>query len=70
VSLPHSAPNQALVAPRSAQNLGIGRKPMKWVVVTQWVRASTAQVPPDQSLASRSGAHPRASLQGGVGSRG
>jgi hypothetical protein len=65
-----AAPNQALVAPREAQNLGIGRKPMKWVVVTQWVRASTAQVPPDQSLASRSGAHPRASLQGGVWSRG
>jgi hypothetical protein len=30
---------------------------MKLVTVTQWVRADTAQVPPDQSLASRSGAN-------------
>jgi hypothetical protein len=62
--------NNALGAPREAQNLGIGRKPMKWVVGTQWVRASMAQVPPEQSLASRSGANPRASRQGGVWSRG
>ena len=30
---------------------------MKLVVVTQWVRTYTVQVPPDQSLASRSGAN-------------
>lgn len=30
---------------------------MKRVTVTQWVRAETAQVPPDQRLASRSGAN-------------
>jgi hypothetical protein len=28
---------------------------MKLVVVTQWVRTERVQVPPDQSLASRSG---------------
>jgi hypothetical protein len=33
---------------------------MKLVVVTQWVRASMAPIPPDESLASRSGANPRA----------
>ncbi len=27
---------------------------MKWVVVTQWVRAEMAQVPSEESLASRS----------------
>jgi hypothetical protein len=42
-----TAPNNALVAPREAQNLGIGSDPMKLVVVTQWVRASTAPIPPD-----------------------
>ena len=63
-------PNNAVVAPREAQNLGIGRKPMQWVVVPQWVRASTAQVPPAHRLASRSGAHPRASRQGGYGGGG
>jgi len=40
-------PNQALVAPREARNLGIGRKLMKLVVVSQWVRVSKAQVLPD-----------------------
>src|SRR5206468_9079934 len=65
-----SKPNQAVVAPREAQNLGIGRKPLPWVVVTQWGRAATVQVPPEHSLARRAGAHPRASLQGGVWSRG
>jgi hypothetical protein len=54
-SVPSRAPNQALVAPRKARNLGSGSSPMKLVAVTQWVRAQ-AQVPPDQSLASRSGA--------------
>jgi hypothetical protein len=33
---------------------------MKWVVVTQWVRVDKAQVPPDQSLASREVTNPRA----------
>ncbi len=42
---------------------------MKRVVVTQWVRAGTAPIPPDERLASRSGANPRASPQGGVRSR-
>jgi hypothetical protein len=46
-------PNQALVAPRKARNLGIERGLMKPVTVTQGVRAS-AQVPPDQRLASES----------------
>jgi putative tryptophan/tyrosine transport system substrate-binding protein len=32
-------PNQALVAPREARNLGIERVLMKLVTVTQWVRA-------------------------------
>jgi hypothetical protein len=40
-------PNNGLLAPREARNLGIGRKPMKLVVVSQWVRARKAQVPPD-----------------------
>ena len=44
-----SPPNQALVAPREARNLGSGHKPMKLVAVTQWVRTARAQVPPDQS---------------------
>jgi len=30
-------PNQALVAPREARDLGMRRNPMKLVVVTQWV---------------------------------
>jgi hypothetical protein len=30
---------------------------MKLGTVTQWVRAETAQVPPDHSLATRSGAN-------------
>jgi len=55
-----AAPNLALVVPREARSLGIGRKPMQLVAVTQWVRARKAQVPPDQSRASRSGANPRA----------
>jgi hypothetical protein len=33
---------------------------MKWVVVTQWVGVDEAQVPPDQSLASREVTKPRA----------
>ena len=33
---------------------------MKWVTVTQWVRAGMAQVPPDQSLTSRSVVNPHA----------
>ena len=32
---------------------------MKFVVVTQWVRTFKGQVPPDQSLASRSVTNPR-----------
>ena len=32
---------------------------MKYVNVTQWVRAYEDQVPPDQSLASRSVTNPR-----------
>ena len=28
---------------------------MKLVIVTQWVRTGEVQIPPDQSLASRSG---------------
>jgi retron-type reverse transcriptase len=52
--------NLALLVPRKIRDLGIGRKPMKLVVVTQWVRVDKAQVPPDQSLASRSVANPRA----------
>jgi hypothetical protein len=51
---PHNKP---VVAPREARNLGIERGLMKLVTVTQWVRADTAQVPPDQRLATRSGAN-------------
>jgi hypothetical protein len=36
------------------ETLGVRANLMKLVAVTQWVRAQ-AQVPPDQSLASRSG---------------
>ena len=64
-----SAPNLGVLAPREARNLGIERKPMKLVVVSQWVRASMAQVPPDESLASRSVANLRASPSGAVRSR-
>ena len=32
---------------------------MKFVIVTQWVRAFKDQVPPDQRLASRSATNPR-----------
>jgi hypothetical protein len=63
-------PNHALVAPREARNLGMERKRMKWVVVSQWVRARKAPVPPDSSRANRSGATPRASPPGAVRSRG
>ena len=42
---------------------------MKLVGVSQEVRTSKVQVLPDQSLASRSGANPRASPQGAVRSR-
>ena len=45
--LSYPEPNKALVAPREARNLGIQRVLMKRVVVPQWVRADTAQVPPD-----------------------
>src|SRR5258708_4092101 len=62
-----TAPNQALVAPREARDLGIGGPSMKLVVFTPWVRAGTAPIPPDERRASRSGANPRASPQGGAG---
>ena len=52
--LPSILPDMTLVAPREARNLGIERGLMTLVVVTQWVRADTAQIPPDHSLASRS----------------
>ena len=67
---PHAAPNQALVAPREARHLGIGRKLMQLGVVSQGVRVRKAQVPPDESRAHRSGANPRASPPGAVRSRG
>jgi hypothetical protein len=38
-------PNQALVAPREARTHGMGRKPMPWVVVTQWVRTGDGSRP-------------------------
>jgi hypothetical protein len=41
----HTAPNQALVAPREARDLGMGRSPMQWVVVTQWVRTGDGASP-------------------------
>jgi hypothetical protein len=37
--------DHALVAPREARDLGIGRHPMKWVAVTQWVRAGDGASP-------------------------
>jgi hypothetical protein len=40
------APNQAVVAPREARDLGRGRRPMKWVVVPQWVRTGDGASPP------------------------
>jgi len=42
------APNHTLVAPREARNLGIGRKLMKLVVVTQWVKP--ADLPVEQPI--------------------
>ena len=43
---------------------------MKFVNVTQWVRAFKDQVPPDQSLASRSVTNPRTKPAMEVRSRG
>src|SRR5262249_44705590 len=50
-----AAPNQAVVAPREARPLGMGRQPRTWVVVTQGVRAEMAHVPSDERRASRAG---------------
>ena len=36
---------------------------MKLVIVTQWVRAVAVQVPPDESLASRSGVNSTCTAQ-------
>jgi hypothetical protein len=58
-SISHPTPNNPLVAPREAWHRGSGWKRMQWVAVPQRVRASRAPVPPDQRLASRSGAPPR-----------
>ena len=65
-----SGPHPALVAPREARNLGRESDLRKRVVVPQWGRAGTAPSPPDERLASRSVANPRASPQGGGRSRG
>jgi hypothetical protein len=46
---------------------GDWREVLKFAVVTHWVRAAEAQVPPDQRLTSRSGANPRASQSWGYG---
>jgi hypothetical protein len=48
-----------VVATSKVRDDGIERNLMKFVVVTQWVRTYKAQVPPDQSLASRSVTNPR-----------
>jgi len=42
------------IAPSEVQSLGNPGYGRKEVIVTQWVRAVVAQVPPDQSLAGRS----------------
>jgi hypothetical protein len=49
-----------MLAPSKARNDGIESNLMKFVIDTQWVGA-TAQVPPNQRLASRSGANPTCS---------
>ncbi len=45
---PKAPANKTNLASRKAQNVGIRRKPMKFVDVTQWVK-----VPPNKSLANR-----------------
>ena len=57
--VPSRTPNQALVAPREARNLGNGRSPMKLVAVTQWVRTGDGSSPtyPKPSQQGRSDIH-------------
>jgi hypothetical protein len=65
-----SQPNPAVVAPRSARDLGTGRKPTTLVGVPQWVRTDSSRPPwpkPRQQAGSALHVHtqPRASEAGG-----
>jgi hypothetical protein len=50
-----SGPNQGVLVSSDIQVDGIERKRMKLDDIPKWVRVDTAQVPPDQSRANRSG---------------
>ena len=62
-------PNHALVAPRYAQNLGMGESSMKLVFVPQWVRlgSSPTRPTPSQQVRSELRVHSPQSKEGAGG---